>query len=65
MVESEQVPAKGRIRASIEKLYGRVLEKSRINVNTKIYRNSGEYREKVESVRVSKNCPREYRTRVE
>ena len=32
MVESESVPEKGRIRANIEKLMGRVLEKGAISV---------------------------------
>ena len=34
MVESGGVSAKGRIRASIEKVSGRVLEKGRISVST-------------------------------
>ena len=34
MIESERVPGKGRIRATIEKLFGRVSEKGRICVST-------------------------------
>ena len=34
MVESRLVPRKGRIRATIEKLSGRVSEKGRISVST-------------------------------
>ena len=54
MVESPRVPGKGRIRATIEKLSGPVSEKGRISVSTRKWENQGEYREKVESVRVSK-----------
>ena len=43
MVESGRVPGKGKIRATIEKLSGRVLEKGRIS----------EYRKMVESGRVT------------
>ena len=56
---------KGRIRATIQKLSGRVPKKGRISGSTEKWYNPGEYREKVESVRVSKNCPDEYRKRVE
>ena len=76
------VPAKGRIRASIEKVSGRVPEKGRIsvsiekqsgqvpktggiNVSTKKWYNSSEYWEKVESVRISKNCLDAYQKMVE
>ena len=52
MVESEQVPGKDRIPASIEKVSRRVLEKGRICVSTKKWYNPGEYREKIESLRV-------------
>ena len=50
MVESERVPGKVRIRASIEKLSGQVPKDVRISVSTKKWSNLGEYREKVESV---------------
>ena len=65
MVESGRVPGKGRIRTSIEKLSGGVPEKGRICVSTEKWWNRGEYREKVESVQVSKNCLREYQKNVE
>ena len=65
MVQSERVPGKGRIPASIEKLSRRVLENGQICVSIKKYWNAGECREKVESLRVSKNIPGEYRKRVE
>ena len=55
MVESERVPEKGRIRASIEKHSGRVPKKGLINVGTEKWWNPDEYPEKVKSVRVSKN----------
>ena len=57
MVESERVPGKGRIGASTEKLFGRLSKNARISVSTEKSYNSGEYREKVESVRVPKNYP--------
>ena len=60
MVDSEQVPGKGRIHASIEKLSGRVSEKGRISVSTRKWQNPGEYREKLESVPLMKNCPDEF-----
>ena len=59
MVESGRVPAKGRIRASIEKLSRRVTEKGQIFVSIEKWQNPGEYREKLEYVRVSKNFPGE------
>ena len=65
MVESGRVPAKVRFRASIENLSQRVPEKGRISVSTEKWWNPGEYREKVDSVRVSKNCPDEYQKRFE
>ena len=65
MASSVSVPGKGRIRASVEKLYRGVSEKVRICVSTEKYQNPGQYREKVEFVRVSNNCPGEYRIRVE
>ena len=57
MVEFGRVPGKSRIHLNIEKLSRRVPEKGRICVSTKEWQNPGEYREKVESVRVSKNSP--------
>ena len=54
MAESKRVPGKGRIRANIEKLSRRVTEKGRICVSFEKWQNQGEYRENVESVRVSK-----------
>ena len=65
MVESGRVPGIGRIRESIEKLSLRVPEKGRICVSTEKWWNPGEYRENVESLRVSKNRLREYRKMVE
>ena len=60
MVKSGQVPKNGRIRVSIQNHSGLVPEKGRISVSTKKWKNRGEYREKVESVRVSKNYVGEY-----
>ena len=60
MVESGRVQGKGRIRASTGKLSGRVPKNARMSVSTGKWKNPGEYREKVESVRVPKNCPDEY-----
>ena len=51
MVEFKRVTGKARIRASIEKLFGRVLEKSPISVRIEKWLNPGEYREKLEFVR--------------
>ena len=65
MVESGQVPGTGRIRASIEKLSRRVLEKGRVYGSIEKLWNPGEYRDKVESLRVSENCLSKYRKRVE
>ena len=65
MLESGQVPGKGRIRASIEKVSRRVPEKGRMRVSTEKWKNLGDYQEMVESVRVSKKCPDEYQKRVE
>ena len=59
MVESGRLPGKGRFRASTEKLSGRVLDKGRMSIITQKWLNPGEYREKVDSVRVAKNCPDE------
>ena len=65
MVESGRVPGKGRIRATIEKLYRGVSENGRISMSTGKWYNSGEYQEKVESVPLLKNCPDEFRKMVE
>ena len=65
MVESGRVPGKGRIRATNQKLAGRVSKNGRFGVSTRNWYNPGEYREKVDSVRVPKNCPDEYRKRLE
>ena len=65
MEESGRVLGKGRIRAIIEIVSRRVPEKGLISVSVKKWKNPGEYREKVESVRVSKKWPDEYRKRVE
>ena len=47
MVESGRVPAKGRIRASIGKLFGRVREKGPIRVSTEKMWNPCDYRKTV------------------
>ena len=65
MVEFGPVPRKGGIRAHIEKLSGQVLEKGRISVSTGKWKNPGDYRENVEFVPLLKNCPDEFRKRVE
>ena len=65
MASSGSVPGKGRIRAGVEKLSRRVPENGRISVNTEKWYHPSHYREKVESVRVSKNCLGEYQKRVE
>ena len=65
MASSGSVPGKGRIRASVEKLSRGVLEKGRLCGKTEKWHNPGKYREKVESVRLSKNCPDEYWETVE
>ena len=44
---------------------GRVLEKGRIHASIEKWQNPGEYREKVESVKVSKTCAGEYQKMVE
>ena len=64
-VESRLVPAKAGIRASTEKLSGRVRKNGRISVSTEKLLNPGEYRQKVESVRVPKNCLDQYEKMVE
>ena len=65
MAKSGLVPGKGRIRASVEKLSQQLPENGRICVSTRKWHNPGQYRENVESVRVSKNCPGEYLKTVE
>ena len=65
MVESGRVSGKGRIRASIEKLSRRLPKYGRISVSTSKWNNPGEYREKVESVPLMKNCPDEFQKKVE
>ena len=65
MVASGRVPGKSRIRASTEKLSGQVYENGRISVSKGKWLNPGEYREKVEFVPLLKNCPDEFRKRVE
>ena len=65
MASSGSVPGKGRIRASVKKLSRRVPGNGRISVNTEKWYLPRHYREKVESVRVSKNCLGEYQKRVE
>ena len=65
MIESGRVPGNGRICASNEKHCRQVLKNGRISVSTRKWSNPGEYREKVESERVSNNCPDEYLKRGE
>ena len=55
----------GIIRVSTEKLSERVPKNGRIRMSTEIWYNLGECLEKVESVRVPKNCLDEYRKIVE
>ena len=61
MVEFGRLRGKGRIRVSIENHSERVPKKGRISVSTEKWKNPGEYYEKVESVRVLKTIPSEYR----
>ena len=65
MIESGRVPGKGRIRASIEKLFGRVSKNGIMRVNTENGWNPGEYQEEVEFVRVPKIYLDEYRQMVQ
>ena len=65
MAESGSVPGKGIIRTIVEKLSRGVPEKGRLRGSTQKWHHPGQYLEKVESVRVSKNCPGEYRKTVE
>ena len=61
MAESGWVPVKSRIRASIEELFRWLPEKCAMSVSTEKWSNPCEYREKEESLRVSKNYSGEYR----
>ena len=65
MRESGRLSGKGRIRASNEKHCEQVPKNGRIRVSTGKLLNPGEYREKVESVRVPRNFSDEYRKMVE
>ena len=65
MVESGRLLEKDRIDASNEILSRRVPEKGRMSVSTENWYNSGNYSEKVESVRVPRNFPDEYLKMVE
>ena len=65
MEEFDRVLGKGRIRAINKKISRRVLKNCRISVSTGKWWNPGEYREKVESVRVPKNCSEEVRKMAE
>ena len=65
MEESWWVPLKSIIRASIGKLFEWVPKRGPINMCTEKWKNPGEYQEKVESVRVSKNCSSGYQKRVQ
>ena len=59
-VESVRVPGKGKIRTSTEKWSVQPTGKGRIRVSTGKWQNPGDYLEKVEYVRVPKNCANEY-----
>ena len=50
---------------STEKLSERVPKNGKIRVSSEKWNDSDEYRDKVESVRVPKNCVNEYRKMVE
>ena len=60
MLGSKRAPGKGIIRASNENFLRRVSKNGRISVSIEKGSNPGDYREKVESERVSKYCPDEY-----
>ena len=64
MAESGSVPGKGIIRTSVEKLSRGVLEKGRLCGSTVKWHHPGQYREKVESLQVSKIYPGKYRKTV-
>ena len=65
MVNPGEYRENGRIRATIETLSARVSRKGRISVSTEKWENTGEYREKLESVPLLENCPDEFRKRIE
>ena len=65
IVESGQVPTKGGIRASTEKLSGLVRKNGRISVSIRTLLNPGEHWQEVEFVRVPNNCPDKYGKMVE
>ena len=65
MLEFGRVLGKGGIRASTEKLPGPVRKNGRISVSARKLLNLGDYQQKVESVRVPKNCPDQYGKMVE
>ena len=61
MIESGRVPGKGRIHASTEKLSEQIPNNGRFTISTGKWKDSGQNRDKAESVRVPKICPNEYR----
>ena len=65
MASSGSDSGKGGTRASVEKHSRGVPEKGRIYVSTEKWQSRAKYHEKVESVRVSKNCPGDYRKMIE
>ena len=65
MAESGGLSGSGRIRATTEKLTGRVSEKRKIRVKTDKWQNLGDYWDQVESVRVPKNRPIGYGKKLE
>ena len=65
ILESGPVQGKGRIRASTDKVSGRVSKEGTICVSIEKWYNQVEYREKLESVLIPKKCPDEYRKRVQ
>ena len=64
-MESGRVPVKGGIRASTEKLFGPVWKNGRMSVCIGTLLNPGENPQKVQSVRVPKNCADQYGKMVE
>ena len=65
ILEFGRVPAKAGIRASIEKVSGPIQKNGRMSVSTTKVLNPGDYLQKVESARVPKNCPDQYRKMVD
>ena len=65
LFESRRVRAKDGIRASTKKHSGPVRKNGRMCVSTGTLLNPGEYRQKVESVLVPKNCLDQFRKMVE